>query len=107
MDPVPHKSGIVSISGGGDLLKPIVILKNLQNVGDVSDLETHCLFATSQNGWITKDLWIYYALVFSAQMNEYHLRLPQAIRANKILLVTNGHKGRLSFLAAIFFAELK
>jgi hypothetical protein len=55
-DIIPHLSPIVSISGGADVLKPIVILKNLQNVGNLSDLEAHCFFATSQNGWITNNL---------------------------------------------------
>jgi hypothetical protein len=55
MDIVPHLTGIVSISGGGDAVKPIVILKNLQNLGELIDLKPHCLFATSVNGWITKD----------------------------------------------------
>jgi hypothetical protein len=85
MDTVPHLLGTVSISGGGDILKPIVTFKNLQNVGDLSDLEPHGFLVTSQNGWVTKDLWIYYALVFSAQMGEYRLSLPQAIRENEIL----------------------
>jgi hypothetical protein len=49
MDTGPHLSGIVSISGGGDILKPVVLLKNLENVGDPRDLELHCLFTTSQN----------------------------------------------------------
>jgi hypothetical protein len=106
MDTVSHLSGIVSISGGGDVLTPIVILKNLQNVGDVSNLEPHCFFATSQNGWITKDLWTYYALVFYAQMSEYPLGLRQGIRENEIFLVRDGPKGRLSFLVALIFSEL-
>jgi hypothetical protein len=106
VDTVPHLSGIVSIFGGGDVLKPIVIFKNPQNVGDLSDMELHCLFATSQNGWIIKDLWIYYALVFSAQMREYRLNLPQAIREEEILLVIDTDTCRLSFLAAMIVSEL-
>jgi hypothetical protein len=103
MDVIPHLTVIISISGGGNVVKPIVILKNLQNLGELIDLEPHCLFATSVNGWTTKDLWIYYALVFSAQMSEYHLSLPETIRDNEIFLVTDGHKNRLSFLAAMIF----
>jgi hypothetical protein len=34
MGAVPDLSGIVSISDGGELLKPIVIRNNLQNLGD-------------------------------------------------------------------------
>jgi hypothetical protein len=65
-DTVLHLSGTVSFFGGRHILKPIAILKNPQSAGDLSDLEPYCFFATSQNAWITKDLWIYSALVFSA-----------------------------------------
>jgi hypothetical protein len=77
--------------------------QNLQNVGYVSILERHCFFATSQNGWITEDLRIYDALGFTAQVSECRLSLPQAIRANEILLVIDGHKSRLSFVEAMIF----
>jgi hypothetical protein len=87
MDVVPQLSATVSISGGGDVLEPIVILKTLQNIGDLSDLELHCFFATSHNGWTTKGLWVYYAFVFSTQMSEYSLSLPQGVRENEILFV--------------------
>jgi hypothetical protein len=71
MEAVPHLFGIVSMSGGGDVMPPVIILKNLQNIGDLTDLEQHCFFATSLSGWITTDLWVYYALVFSAQLSQY------------------------------------
>jgi hypothetical protein len=58
MDTVPCLSGIASMSGGGNVLKPIVIHKNLENAGNLSDLEPLYLFVTSHNGWVTKDLWI-------------------------------------------------
>jgi hypothetical protein len=106
MDVVPHLTGIVSISGG-DVVTPIAILNNLQNLGEPIDLEPHCLFATLVNGWITKDLWIYDALVFSAQTSEYRLSLPEAIRDNEIFLFIDGPQSRLSFLVAmIFFLNL-
>jgi hypothetical protein len=50
MDVVPHLTGTVSISAGGAVVKPIVILKNLQNLGELIDLEPHCFFAASVNG---------------------------------------------------------
>jgi hypothetical protein len=102
-DLVPHLTGKVSISGGGEVVKPIVILKNLQGLGELIDLECHYFFAPPVNGWIAKDLGIYYVLIFSAQMNEYRLSLPEAIRDTEILLVIGGYKRRLSFFTAIIF----
>jgi hypothetical protein len=103
MDPVPHLSGLVSISGGGNVQKPIIILKTLQKVGNLTDMEPHCFSATSQNGWSMKDLWIHYALGFPVQMSKYRVSLPREIRENKILLVIDGHKSRLNILAAMIF----
>lgn len=103
MEAVPHLTGIVSISGGGQIVQPVIILKNFQNIGELADLQEHCFFATSSTGWITTNLWVYFALVFSAQMSAYRLTLPEAIRDNEILLVIDGHKSRLSFLAAMIF----
>jgi hypothetical protein len=54
MEHFPHLSGMVLISGEGVVLTPIIILKNLQHLRDMADYETHCFFATSMNGWITK-----------------------------------------------------
>jgi hypothetical protein len=56
MDIISRLSGIVSIYGGGDILIPIGFLKNLQVVRNLSDLEPHCFFATSENGCTTKHL---------------------------------------------------
>jgi hypothetical protein len=41
--------------------------------------------------------------VLSAQVIEYRLTLPEAIRENEIVLVINGHESRLSFEAALIF----
>jgi hypothetical protein len=103
MQQVPHITGLVSISGGGKVLPPIVILKDLQNLRQLTERESECYFATSLNGWITKDIWVYFAIVFCAQMSEYRLKLPPHLRAAQILLIIDGHKSRISVLAAAIF----
>jgi hypothetical protein len=103
LEHVPHLTGMVTISGDGEFLPPIVILKNLQHLRDLAEYETHCFFATSLNGWMTKDLWVYYALVFCAQMSQYRTTLPKEIREEDMLLIIDGHKTRISLLAAVIF----
>jgi hypothetical protein len=104
MQELPHITGLVSISGGGVVLKPVVILKSLQHLKSLVQFEPHCFFCTSTNGWITKTLWTYYALVFAAQMSEYRLTLPEEIRDEQMLLIVDGHKSRLNYEAAMIFA---
>jgi hypothetical protein len=53
---IPHLTEVVSISGSGAVLPPIIILKNLQHLRELTTYESHCLFATSANGWIMMDL---------------------------------------------------
>jgi hypothetical protein len=52
------------------------------------------------NGWITKDLWVYFAIAFCAQMSEDRLHSPAHLRDAQILLIIDGYKSRISVLAA-------
>jgi hypothetical protein len=105
MEQVPHITGLVSISGGGKFVPPIVILNDLQNLRHLAKRESDCYmyFATSANGWITKDIWVYFAIVFCAQISEYRLHLPAHLRAVQILLFIDERKSRMTVLAAAIF----
>jgi hypothetical protein len=103
LEHVPHLTGVVSISGSGAVLPPIIILYNLQHLRELTTNESHYRFAISANGWITKDLWVYFALVFCAQISLYRLTLPEDIREQDVLLIIDRHKTRLSLLAAVIF----
>jgi hypothetical protein len=83
LENVRHLTGMVTIFGVVVVLEPLIILKNLQNLGDLTDYETACCFATSTNGWMTKDIWAYCALLFCTQMSQYGLRLPEAPRRQR------------------------
>jgi hypothetical protein len=100
---VPHLTGIVSISGRGVLLAPIIILENLEYLRKLANYDTHCLFTISTNGSMTMDLWVYDTLIFCAQISHYRLSLPLVLRDEVILLILDGHKTRLSLLAALIF----
>jgi hypothetical protein len=52
---------------------------------------------------MTKDIWVYHALVFCAQVSKYRLRLPEHLRDATMLLIIDGHKSRISGLAAVIF----
>jgi hypothetical protein len=103
LETVPHLTGLVSISAAGKVLEPVIVLRDLQKLGDLADFEGDCFFATSSSGWLTRDLWVYYAIVFSAQMSQYRLTLPEPIRDEDILLIVDGHVTRVSYLATMIF----
>jgi hypothetical protein len=103
LEHIPHLTGVVSISGSGAVLPPTIVLKNLQYLREFTTYESHCRFATSANGWITKDVWVYFALLFCAQIGLYRLTLPEDNREQDKLLVIEGHKTRRKDRAAIIF----
>jgi hypothetical protein len=76
MKQLPHITGLVSMNADGVVLDPVIVLKSLQTLGNLEDLQPHCYFATSTNGWITKGLWTYFALLFGAQISSHRLTLP-------------------------------
>jgi hypothetical protein len=69
MQQFPHITGLVSINTNGVILDPVIVLKRLQTLGNLEDLQSHCYFATSTNGRIPKGLWAYFAL--AAQISYY------------------------------------
>jgi hypothetical protein len=79
MQQLPHITGLVSINADGIVLGPVTVLKNLQILGNLEALQSHCHFATSTNGWITKGLRTYFALVFAVQISDSPLTLPPEI----------------------------
>jgi hypothetical protein len=82
------------------VIEPIVVMKSLQHFQELTDYESECYFARSANGWMTKDIFVDYALAFSASISCSHLRLPKGLRDREMLLVVDGHKTRVNVLAA-------
>jgi hypothetical protein len=100
---LPHITELVSINADGVALDPIVVLKSLQTLGNLEDLQSHCDFTTHINGWTIKGLWTYFALAFGAQISYYRLTLPPQIRNDDMSLIIDGHKTQLNLTAALIF----
>jgi hypothetical protein len=54
MQQFPQFTGLVSINADGVVLDLVIVLKNLQTLGNLEDLQSHDYFATATNEWITK-----------------------------------------------------
>jgi hypothetical protein len=52
---------------------------------------------------MTKDIGIYYALVFSVQISRDRLTLLAELPDQDLLLIADGHKTRVSVIAAVIF----
>jgi hypothetical protein len=53
---LPQITGVCSISAGGTVFRPIIILKQLKSLRSLSQFTPLASFASSDSGWITKDL---------------------------------------------------
>jgi ectoine hydroxylase-related dioxygenase (phytanoyl-CoA dioxygenase family) len=100
LEEVPHVTGMVSVSGGGVALEPVVIMKSLQHLRELADEEFECYFATSANAEMTKNIWVDSALVFSAQISPSDLSFPKHLHDQDMRLVVDGYKTRISVLVA-------
>jgi hypothetical protein len=101
----PHLTGFVTFSASSYVFKPLIILERIQSLKSLSTLVDECHFATSNKGWITKNLFTVYALHLCSEISRYRLFMPAKLRNSPILLILDGHQSRLNYTAARIFRE--
>ena len=99
----PHITACITISAGGKVLKPLFILPNKKTLGELKELEGLAYFASSNSGWINRDLFTYWGLIFLAEISLYRLTLPSHLRNKRILLLLDGHTSRVNYFIAKLF----
>lgn len=52
------------------------------------------IFASSNNGWQTRDSFLWFAICFINYLSFYRKKLNENIRDKKALLIVDGHKSR-------------
>ena len=103
-DPLyPHMTACVTVSAGGYVMKPMLILKNKKSLKGLEEVSNLAYFATSSSGWMNKKLFTYWGLIFLAEILRYRLSLPSNIRNQRILLIVDGHKSRANYFIARLF----
>jgi hypothetical protein len=98
---IPHITAAITIGAGGAIFKPLIIFKQMKCKNSVAEFESSCNLASSRNGWMTKSLFRYFAILFVAELSHYRLILPEGIRDEPILLILDGHTSRYDFLALL------
>jgi hypothetical protein len=73
---LPHLTRLCTISAGGAVSKPIIILKELKSLKSLANDASLASFASSFSGWITSDLFLMFAMDFCVQLRVYRLSLP-------------------------------
>jgi hypothetical protein len=63
---LPHLTGLCTVSAGGAVFKPIIILKVLKSLKSLANYTGLASFASSSSGWVTSDLFLMFAFAFCA-----------------------------------------
>jgi hypothetical protein len=66
---LPHLTAMGAISTTGTAFKPFVILPHLKGLKKPSEFATDAHFATSQTGWMNRNLFTAWAICFCAELS--------------------------------------
>jgi hypothetical protein len=98
---LPHITGVCTVSAGGTVFRPMIILKKLKSLKSLVQYTHLASFASSASGWITGDL---FAINFCAQLSVHRLTLPPELMYDRGLLILDGPATRGNLLALLIFA---
>lgn len=100
---VPHMTGAITIHGGGERVRPLLILPKKKTIRSLEQFTRQVYLASSTSGWMTKTIFRYYALTFAAELSVLRLRWPDHLKNEPVLLFLDGHQSRWDFRANFIF----
>jgi hypothetical protein len=98
---LPHLTAMCTISATGTTFKPFVILPHLKGLKKLSEFLPDVHFATTQSGWMNRNIFTAWAICFCSELSFYRMTLPDALRNESVLLVLDGHPSRLNLEALV------
>ena len=96
---LPHITAVITISGSGTSFKPLIILPKLKKLKKLEELSEFCYFSSSESGWMNKNVFLIYSILFCHQLSQYKMSLPKDLRSQRTLLIVDRHKTRINFFA--------
>ena len=99
----PHITGVVTIHGGGRRIRPMVVLPKKKTLSTLEGFTNYVYLGSSTSGWMTKNLFRFYALTFVSELSLLKLSLPAHLRDEPVLLFLDGHPSRWDFRANLVF----
>ena len=100
---VPHLTGCVTFSASGFVFDPLIILPNKKTLRTLQEYTGLAYFSSSTAWWMTSQIFIYYSILLICQLSCYRLTLPENLRNERILLLSDGHPSRFNFTSALIF----
>ena len=95
---IPHITSMCTHNVVGDGPPPFIILSNTlkslpQELIPLAQAEK-AWFASSKSGWMTRDLFIVWTILFINWLTRYRKQLSVSIRDRRALLILDGHASR-------------
>ena len=101
-----HMSALVTICANGTRVPQLFVLSRLCSLPEsLRGLASRCWFASSSNGWITRNLFTLWAINFAHWLQIYRLQLPSEIRNKPAVLLLDGHSSRKNHAAISYLAR--
>ena len=92
----------------GEHLANFIILPNLKNLPEeLKEFEERgdITFASSKNGWQTRETFLYWVVCFINDLSLYRKKLPEDIANEEALLIIDGHTSRENAFAMQLLAK--
>ena len=77
---LPHLTGMITVNGHGWWTKPVIILPGKKTIRGIDDFSNFAYFTSSTTGWVTKNIYRYYALTFVSEVSFHRLRMNCNLR---------------------------
>lgn len=103
MPVVPHMTGAVTISATGQRIRPLIILPKKKTLRSLENFTDSAYFASSTSGWMTKNIFRFFAMIFVSEISFLRLRWPRELRDEPVLLFLDGHPSRWDYQANLLF----
>ena len=99
-----YMTAMVTVCASGANVPLSLFLSGLQHMPEtLSFAGSRCWIASSSNGWMTKYLFLDYAINFCHWLSFYRLSLPEDMRTKPAVLLLDGHATRLNPAAMEYF----
>ena len=105
-EPTQHMSSLVTICASGAQVPQMIVLSGLKCLPpSLRQFESRCWFASSSNGWVTRNLFSIWAMNFCHWLSHYRLGLPEAMQDMPAVLLLDGHSSRQNYAAMSYLAK--
>ena len=103
----PHITSCICFNAAGYKIKPLIILPNKATIKKLERHEEHYHIASTISGWMNRDVFFIWCLLFVCEITLYRLSLPEKIQHDTILLIVDGHKSRGNYYASKLLSLFK